>query len=249
MVDKEYVLNVAKNKSAKSFIIRDPKGDVVFVSDTPAALNDRLAELDGWLNANSGIYRVELRSEAGKGLYANVNTRQRILIAEMEVMLDRDKPNKIGALYHFGGSPTLETIRSYEREIRELSATNARLEGKIQMMEFEAQHKQREHERELAAAKDPQKQIGSHISQLASVFGPGLMGGGNDKPIHGVESETEEISDDVSDQDAKTRLANAVNEIYIHDPNAVVNLEKLAKLVSAKPDIYSMAVGMIDNYI
>ena len=50
------------------------------------------------------------------------------------------------------------------------------------------------------------------------------------------------------DQPEKARLMNAVNEICTDNPEAVAQLEKIAKIKTGNPFIWKMLLAKLKNY-
>jgi len=237
MTTKEYLINIARQREAKSFIIRDGKGDVVHIADTPASLEQRTAELEQFLNNNTGVFRVELRSEYGHGLYPRKNgIAQQIRIGEYDVMCERAPENKpINGLDFMSGINGFEIMRSYEREKQELKEQLAQLRMEKMLLERDIQSAKESFERELSAAKSSDNKIMGYLGQLGSILNPAPI---SSRPINGVA--------DVG-TDAKQRLVAAVNKLAALDSNLAENLEKLAALAENNPAMYKQATTMLNS--
>lgn len=237
MTTKEYLITIARQREAKSFIIRDGKGDVVHIADTPASLDQRITELEQFLNNNTGVFRVELRSEYGYGLYPRKNgVAQQIRIGEYDVMCERAPENKpITGMDFMSGINGFEIMRSYEREKQELKEQLAQLRMEKMLLERDIQAAKDSFERELAAAKSSDNKIMGYLGQLGSILNPAPIA---TKPINGVT----EVN-----QDVKNRLVAAVNKLAAIDPNLAENLEKLAALAQNNPAMYKQATTMLNS--
>jgi hypothetical protein len=104
---------------------------------------------------------------------------------------------------------------------------------------------------EAAHAKELESKANAweeRIMAIASTVAPDLLKGFMQKPITGVETETETNTENMA-QDAKARILNAVNKLIEKDPNFTENIEKLAKLVEKNPATYQQAVKMLNSFV
>lgn len=243
MVSKDYILDIAKNRKMRSFFIRDGRGDVVFMADTPAGAEDRFNELKHFLDHNTGVFKVEMRDTYGKGQYAQARQRQSILIGDFEIMLDKPKTQGVSGLDIMGevtgGISGYQVIRGYEEQVRELSNQNIRLQNKIDLLEDKLERVKEMHDRELADAKSSDKRIMNYLNQFGSVLNP-MPGSGN---INGTETKTETKTMNTD----KEKLVAAVNRLIAADDNLAEHLTKLADIAENDPGTYQMAIGFLNK--
>lgn len=245
MVTKDFVLQTAKDSAFKSFIIYNPQGEPVYMGDDARAFGDKFAELDNWLRNNTGVYKIQLRNTHSKGLYPQRGTYSKILIGEFDVSLEKERKG-IGALDVFQGVPNMDVIRTYESEIRTLDREVSRLTNELAIRDLKFEQLQRDHERELSTAKDPQKHMMGALGQMAGIFGPamGMSRTPAEPNISGISP-----SPVIAPGDEKQVLIDLVNKMLKLDENFVHNLGKLVRLAETNPGMYAASVQMIDNYI
>lgn len=239
MVNKDYVLNIAKQRQIKSFVIRDARGDVVLLSDNPASLTDRYDELESFLKNSSGVYKVELRNVAGKGLFPPAKQRASMVIGEFDVVLEtQTKQNGIEGLdimSGMGGMGGFQAVRSYEKEIRDLERANSVLENKIAIFQMQMEQMKKEHETELANAKSQDNKIMGYLSKFSDIMVPTPQRTMNGMGETGMET------------DKKQKVLAAVNKLMAIDENIADNLTKLANLAETNPQMYKQAVTMLNS--
>lgn len=244
MTNKEYLLQIAKQRQCLSFIIRNSTGDVVHIADTPMNFQDRYNELEMFMNNNSGVYKVELRTEAGRGLYpTRIKDKGSLIIGEYTVNLEREsKPDKgINGFDFMAGINGFEIMRSYEGEKQSLKDEISTLRMENMLLKRDLDQMKGDFERKLTDAKSTDNRIMGILGKLGDVISP-MPGAG---PINGIQSTEKET---MSDTTKKSRLINAINELTAVDPDFTENMEGLAKLAKNNPAMYKQAVSMLKNF-
>lgn len=255
MISKEQVLKIAESRGMKSFIVRNPQGDLVHASDNPASVNSKMEELREFLNSSSGIYKIELRNTAGKGVYlTGVKMRNAIRIGDYDVNLSAPAQSPKGILglgMDPGGMGNFQMIREYEKEIRELERKNTQLENKIAILEMQIAGKDTEHKRALEEATSSDRRIMGFLDRFGDIVTPqttkkvmqGIAGLGSEDQAQNPNSSNN--TENSNNMDPKERVAASIRRLAAVDPELVDHLEKLADLAENDPDKFKMAISFL----
>jgi hypothetical protein len=243
MTNKDYLLQIAKQRECASFVIRDGRGDVVHISDAPASFQDKFQELEMFLNNNSGVYKVQLRTETGKGLYPGGKDKERsnLIIGEYTVMLEKAAAQQEKAITGFDfmqGINGFEIMRSYEGEKQTLKDEIAQLRMENMLLKRDIDSVKSDYERKLSEAKSTDNRIMGVLGKLSDVISP-VPG----RPVNGI---SDTMTNNTTDK--KQRLIEAINELTAIDPNFTENIEGLASLAKNNPAMYNQAVSMLKNF-
>lgn len=247
MTTKDYILKIAKNRGVKAFIIKDTRGDIRYVMDEPHDHEYVYNDLMDFLDNNSGNYKIELRSDYGLGIMPQVGKLQKCLIGEYEVYVNADQKNnrKNGnseerTISGFGGisGHGLSVIKDYEREMRQLQndLQSEKLERLSDKYKYESQIS--DLNRQLTDAKSSDVRINGMLTQLSSIMSPTM-----NRAVNGISNNSTNMSED----DKRNKIVDAMNRLVKADPNFSENISKLANLVETKPDIYKMAVAQLNS--
>lgn len=236
MTNKDYILQQARDNQAKSFFIKDSRGNYVHQSDAPNTLEGKYKELENFLNNHTGVFEVQLRNTAGKGMLPNgKNVMQNILIGEYSVLLEKREEPKISGMDFMQGINGFEIMRSYENEKQNLKDQLSELRLQMMLDKQNAENKIRDLENQLQQAKSSDNKIMGYLSKFSDVIAPVST-----RPINGT-SETTTASPQ------KEKIIQAVNKLMALDDNFAENISKLADLAERSPAIYSQAQTMLNQ--
>ena len=247
MTNKDYILQQARDNQMKSFFIKDSRGNVVHQSDTPNSLEGKYKELESFLNNHTGVFEVQLRNTAGKGMFPPAKQFPSLLIGEYSVMLEKKEEPKISGMDFMSGISGFEIMRSYESEKQALNdkynnllMEKMRMEQKYEKMLSEKDNIIREKENQLSQAKSSDAKIMGYLSKFSDVISPV-----SSRPINGTGSESYDTTTAASPQ--KEKIIQAVNKLMAIDDNFADNITKLAELAEKSPAIYQQAQTMLNS--
>jgi len=236
MTNKDYILQQARDNQMKSFFIKDSRGNVVHQSDTPNSLEGKYKELESFLNNHTGVFEVQLRNTAGKGMFPPAKQFPSLLIGEYSVMLEKKEEPKISGMDFMGGINGFEIMRSYENEKQALKDQLSELKMQMLLDKQNAEMKIRDLENQLSQAKSSDAKIMGYLSKFSDVISPV-----SSRPING----TGETTTAASPQ--KEKIIQAVNKLMAIDDNFADNITKLAELAEKSPAVYQQAQTMLNS--
>ena len=235
MTNKEYILQQARDNQMKSFFIKDSRGNVVHQSDTPNSLEGKYKELENFLNNHTGVFEVQLRNTAGKGMFPPAKQFPSLLIGEYSVMLEKREEPKISGLDFMGGINGFEIMRSYENEKQSLKDQISELKMQMLLDKQNSEMRIRELENQLNTAKSSDAKIMGYLSKFSDVISPV-----SSRPINGTGETTTATPQ-------KEKIIKAVNKLMAIDDNFADNITKLAELAEKSPAVYQQAQTMLNS--
>lgn len=237
MTNKDYILQQARDNQMKSFFIKDSRGNVVHQSDTPNSLEGKYKELENFLNNHTGVFEVQLRNTAGKGMFPPAKQFPSLLIGEYSVMLEKREEPKISGFDFMNGINGFEIMRTYENEKQALKDQLSELKMQMILDKQNAEMKIRELENQLNQAKSSDAKIMGYLSKFSDVISPV-----SSRPINGINQDTT-----TAPNPQKEKIIAAVNKLMALDDNFAENITKLADLAERSPAIYQQAQTMLNS--
>ena len=241
MFSKEYILKEAQNNNMRSFKAHSNDGRSVVVKDQPTTRAMRFADLEEFLKNAKGAYQIEMWDcydlSVKKASNGRVTPPKGNCFFKGEVFLKEDQANNgMGALDHFAGVPSLQTIQTYEQQLRDKNDELNTVKTELMLLKNKVEQIEEKHKKELEQATAQDQKIMGYLGQLSGILGGSPSQMGNVEAVH----EKKQTMN-------KEKLVNAVNDLCEIDSNFDEHLSKLANIAKTKPEIYKIAIKQLSN--
>lgn len=256
MVKPEYIHRLIKDKGFTYWVIVNADNQPLEAQTKAISGEESCAEFTNWYeNMLSGSYTIRLYERSPYTTSGTLIRNIKSVNYDFTVVPTLREKNPLppipgdsglGALGYNNNSLNPWVDRFLKAEER-IAGMSTQLEVERLRKEYEDKIRQmsEDHKRELSNKENSWEE---RIMAIASTVAPDLLKGFMQKPITGVETETETNTENMA-QDARARILSAVNKLIEKDPNFTENIEKLAKLVEKNPATYQQAVKMLNSFV
>ncbi len=241
MFSKDYILKEAQNNNLRSFKAHSNDGRSVVIKDQPTTRAMRYAELEDFLKNAKGAYQIEMWDCYDLSPKKDSNRRtigpKGTCFFKGEIFLkDESNEGRMGALSPFDGVPGLQTIQTYEQQLRDKNDELNAVRTELMLLKNKVEQIEEKHKKELESATAQDQKIMGYLGQLSGILGGSPSSMGNIETVH----EKKQTMN-------KEKLVNAVNDLCEIDPKFDEHLAKLAEIAKHKPDVYKLAIQQLFN--
>jgi hypothetical protein len=256
MVKPEYIHKLIKEKGFNYWVIYNAEKQPVEAQTKAISGEESCAEFTNWYeNMLSGTYTIKLFERNPYTTSGTLVRNIRSVNYDFTVNPTLREKSPLPPVPGDSGMGALgfnnNSLNPWVDRFLEVKETIAGLNVQLENNRLKEDYERRIREMEAAHAKELESKANAweeRIMAIASTVAPDLLKGFMQKPITGVETETETNTENMA-QDAKARILNAVNKLIEKDPNFTENIEKLAKLVEKNPATYQQAVKMLNSFV